>query len=267
MEQNDEIEKTINKLGSLESLGKVTVVKTHIPMKRETDVKREAQVETRERSNIKIMTMKIETKMEINIGTWIRNIICLMDGSVIAITQFGTVNFFTVASKIQKHFLIPGEAYSVTQINQYTIALTYPGEKAIKIFNMENTKVTKVIKLDKVCRGLSFANNSLAVGLDRDEIRIIDLEGNTLKSIQVESVSYLFHLVYCNDRVTYSDSNGKAVCSVDESGKQIWQYKQDLTGPRGLCTDTYGNIIVADGESKRIIVISKDGQGSQVLIN
>ena len=204
MEQNNEIEKTINKLGLLESLGEVTVVKTHIAMNRESDVKREAQVESRERSNITVMTMKIKTKIKINIGEWIRNMTCLMDGSVIAIKQFGTVHLFTGASKNnQKHIVIPGEAYSVTQINQYIIALTYPGEKAIKIFNMEKTKVTKVIKLDRVCRGLSFANNSLAVGLDRDEIRIIDLEGNTLKSIQVKSQSYLFHLVYCNDRVTY----------------------------------------------------------------
>ncbi|CAG2190546.1 unnamed protein product [Mytilus edulis] len=104
-------------------------------------------------------------------------------------------------------------------------------------------------------------------GLRKDEIRIIDLEGNTLKSIQVQSKSYLNHLVYCNKRVIYSDYDGKAVYCVDESGKQIWEYKQDLTGPEGLCIDTYGNIIVIDCNSHRIIVISKDGQDSKVLIS
>ncbi|VDI08541.1 Hypothetical predicted protein [Mytilus galloprovincialis] len=65
----------------------------------------------------------------------------------------------------------------------------------------------------------------------------------------------------------YSDYQGNAVYCVDQSGKQIWQYKQDLSGPGGLCTDTYGNIIVADLGSHRIIVISKDGKESKVLLS
>ncbi|CAG2226115.1 unnamed protein product [Mytilus edulis] len=98
------------------------------------------------------------------------------------------------------------------------------------------------------------------------QLPIPDLEGNTLKSIPVETKSGLFNLVYCNDRVIYSDYNGKAVYCYDGSGKQIWQYTQDLSGPEGLCTDSYGNIIVTDYNSDRIIVISKDGQNSKVLI-
>ncbi|CAG2202569.1 unnamed protein product [Mytilus edulis] len=183
-------------------------------------------------------------------------------GEVIVIKTEVAINI-----DISKQLPIPGKAWSVTQINQNTIAITYPDEKAIKIFNMENETVTKVIKLDKQCYGLSFSNNSLAVGLSDDEIRIIDLEGNTLKSIQVKSKSDLYYLVYCNDRVIYSDCDGKAVYCYDGSGKQIWQYKQDLSGPWGLCTDTYGNIIVADYGSNRIIVISKDGKDSKVLIS
>ncbi|CAG2184725.1 unnamed protein product [Mytilus edulis] len=167
--------------------------------------------------------------------------ICLMDGRLIVVEMYGKVNLLTSDGKLQKQLPIPGEAWSVTQINQNTIAITYPEEKAIKIFNMENETVTKVITLDKECRGLSFYNNSLAVGLiDDDEIRIIDLEGNTLKSIQVESKSNLYNLVYCNDRVIYSDCVGNAVYCYDES---------------------------ADYESDRIIVISKDGQESKVLIS
>ncbi|CAG2232055.1 unnamed protein product [Mytilus edulis] len=269
MRQNDEIEKILSNLGSLESLGDVMVVRTETGFSRETSVRREAQVESQEQSNINNMTMNIETKIEINIKKDISDMICLMDGRFIVVEQWGKVNLLTSDGKLQKQLPIPGGAWSVTQINQNTIAITYPGERAIKIFNMENETVTKVITLDKACYGLSFSNNSLAVGLiDYDnEIRIIDLEGNTLKSIQVESKSYLYNLVYCNDRVIYSDCEGKAVYCYDESGKQIWKYTQDLSGPWGLCTDTYGNIIVADYKSDRIIVISKDGQNSKVLIS
>ncbi|CAC5418160.1 unnamed protein product [Mytilus coruscus] len=130
---------------------------------------------------------------------------------------------------------------------------------------MLNETVTKVITLDKVCWGLYFSINTLAVGTHIDEIRIIDMEGNTIKSIQVQSKSGLNNRVYCNNRVIYSD--GDAVYCYDESGKQIWKYTQDLTGPLGLCTDTHGNIMVVDPETQSIKVISKDGQNSKVLIS
>ncbi|CAG2231691.1 unnamed protein product [Mytilus edulis] len=261
MKENNEVEKIIKKLGSL---GELTVVETDMDLKKETSVRREAQVESQEQSNINNMTINIEKKIQINIRE-ISDMICLMDGRLIIVEWVDKVNLLTPDGKLLKK--LPGEAFSVTQINQNTIAITYPYEKAIKIFNMENETVTKVITLDKYCYGLSSSDDSLVVGLSRDEIRIIDLEGNTLKSIQVKSESYLFHLVYCNDRVIYSDYDGKAVYCVDQSGKQIWQYTQDLSGPKGLCTDTYGNIFVADCGSNRIIVISKDGKESKVLLS
>ncbi|CAC5386908.1 NID [Mytilus coruscus] len=114
-----------------------------------------------------------------------------------------------------------------------------------------------------------FSNHSLAVNLyfnDSDEICIIDLEGNTLKSIEVPIDKYLEYLVYCNDRVIFSVFD-KAVYCYDVSGKQIWEYQNDLRGPRGLCTDTYGNVFVIDFMSDRMIVISKTGKHSKVLIS
>ncbi|CAC5384118.1 TRIM2_3 [Mytilus coruscus] len=269
MEQNNEIEKIIKKLGSLGHVGELTVVKTDMDlnnMNKETSVRREAQVESQEQSNINNMTMNIEKKIKIYMKKG-SDMIWLTDGRLIVVEWYDKVNLLTPDGKLQKQLPIPGEAFSVIQINQDTIAITYPKETAIKIFNMENETVTKVITLDKECYGLSFFNNSLAVGLNDDEIRIIDLEGNTLNSLQVQSQSGLLNFVYCNDRVIYSDWRGKAVYCVDRSGKQIWRYKEDLTAPRGLCTDNYGNIIVADCYSHRIIVISKDGQDSKVLLS
>ncbi|CAG2188911.1 TRIM2_3 [Mytilus edulis] len=169
-----------------------------------------------------------------------------MDGRILVVEWYGKVYQLTSDGKLDKQLKIPGEASNVTQINQDTIAINYPNSP---------------------CWGLSFSNNSLAVSLFTGEIRIIDLEGNILRSIVKGCDSTRDFLVYCNDRVIYSDRYGKAVYCINASGQQIWQYTQDLEGPKGLCTDNYGNIIVADYESDRIIVISKDGQNSKVLIN
>ncbi|XP_071166676.1 transcription intermediary factor 1-beta-like [Mytilus edulis] len=85
MKQNDEIENILSKLESLESLGEVMVDRTETALNRETSVRRKAQVESREQSNIKDMTMNIETKIEINIKEYISDMICLMDGRVIVV--------------------------------------------------------------------------------------------------------------------------------------------------------------------------------------
>ncbi|CAC5384348.1 unnamed protein product [Mytilus coruscus] len=265
MKQNDEIENILIKLGSLEFLGEVMVVKTGIAVNRETSLRRKAQVQTRQQSIINNMTMNIETKIDININKQIADMICLMDGRVIVVEAFDKV--ILSDGKLEKQLPITGEAYSVTQINHNTIAISYPRERIIKVFNMENETVTKVFTFDKACWGLSFSNNSLAVGLSNDEIRIIDLEGNTLKFIQDQNRLHLFNIIYCNDRVYYMDYRGQTIYCVDVSGKQIWQCEQGLTGAWGFCTDTYGNIILADCFSSSITVISKDGQNSKELIS
>ncbi|XP_052092354.1 uncharacterized protein LOC127728771 [Mytilus californianus] len=260
LKQNNDVEKVLSKVQSFKSLGEVKVVKIEISLKRQTSVSREAQVNAQQQINITNITMNFDTKWFFNMRKQISDMICLMDDRVIVVEQGGKVNLLTSDGNIQTQLPISGKAWGVTQINHNTIAITYPGE--IKIFDMKNKTVTKVIQLHKSCFGLSFANNCLAVGMSKDEIRIIHLNGNTLKSVQVQSESQLHHLVYCNDRVIYSDYVSKAVYCVDGSGQQIWQYKKDLLDPRGLCTDTCGNIFVADNI---ITALSKDGQNSQKL--
>ncbi|VDI41218.1 Hypothetical predicted protein [Mytilus galloprovincialis] len=82
MEENNEVEKIIKKLGSL---GELTVVKTDMDLNKETSVRREAQVESQEQSNINNMTINIEKKIEINIWKSISDMICLMDGRLIIV--------------------------------------------------------------------------------------------------------------------------------------------------------------------------------------
>ncbi|XP_076088178.1 uncharacterized protein LOC143058586 [Mytilus galloprovincialis] len=268
LKQNDEIQ-ILSKVQSLTSLGEVNVDETEITLRKEASFDREGQVELQYQPNINNMTMTIETKIPINVKSFITisDMICLLDGRIIVVEHRGNVSVLTSDGKLQKQLPVDIDgARNVTLIKQDTIAVTYPVQKTIWMINIENETTTKV-KLDKRCFGLSFSNNALVVGLGKNEIRIIDLEGNTLKSIEVLSESPISYLVQWKDRVIYGDRDGKAVNCIDRSGKQIWQYQQDKFGPRGLCTDTYGNIFVADPASNRLIVISKDGQESKVLIS
>ncbi|CAC5373314.1 unnamed protein product [Mytilus coruscus] len=216
-------------------------------MNKETSGSREAQVKSQDQSNINNLTMNNEKKIKINMKE-VSDMIWLIDGKLIVVELCDKLSLPTPDGKLENKLYIPGAAFSVKQIYQDTIAIKYHHEQAINISNIENEIVTKVIILDEVCCGLSLSDNSLVVGLGDDEIRIIDLEGNTLK-------------------VIYSDYDGNAVNCVDGSGKQIWQYTQNLERQWEIYTDTYGNIIVVDHDSHRIKVISKDWQDSKVLLS
>ncbi|CAC5401551.1 unnamed protein product [Mytilus coruscus] len=61
MKQNHKTKKILSKLGSLESLGQVTLVHSDIEVKRETSVRRKAQVQL-QHSNINNMTMNMRQR-------------------------------------------------------------------------------------------------------------------------------------------------------------------------------------------------------------
>lgn len=237
----------------------------------EMEVKKEAQIVSRDQYSINNMTMNIEPKLETGMGNLITDIICLKSGHVILVEHLTKVYLFTADGIFEKRLKIPGEALGVTQINENSIVISYPHEKVIKIFNMEKDAVTKVIQLDKTFYGLSFCNSSLAVGVGEyfggSEINIIILEGNTKKSVQVQSKCAINHLVYHNDRIMYSDVFGRAITCIDGSGKHIWQYHLSIYRPMGLSIDVYGNAIVANNDYDTIIVISIDGLESKKLIS
>ncbi|CAG2212367.1 unnamed protein product [Mytilus edulis] len=141
----------------------------------------------------------------------------------------------------------------------------------IKIINLNNESVDKVIKLYKKCLGLSSLNKTIAVGLHlqrNDEIRVIDLDGNTLKSVNVASENLLFEFLFTNNGIIFSDNHCLTLSFVDWKGKQVWEFKsEDLKDPQGICTDNYGNIFIADDISDKVVGISRDGKRSHVFLS
>ncbi|VDI33365.1 Hypothetical predicted protein [Mytilus galloprovincialis] len=96
--------------------------------------------------------------------------------------------------------------------------------------------------------------------------RVIEVEYESQVNLLTDDGTRHKKLQITDNRIIYSDCGGNAVNCVDVTGKQIWQYKQDLSGPYGLCADTFGNNIAADCDSKTIKAISKDDHASKVLV-
>lgn len=130
MKQNNEIEMIVANLESLESLEGIVVKKENI-LNRESNLSKESKVRSQKQSYINKMKMNIEEQIKLDIIAGICETICLMDGRVIQGEGIGKVDLLTVDGKFIKTLPIPDEAWSTTQINQDTIALTFPQKKVI----------------------------------------------------------------------------------------------------------------------------------------
>ncbi|CAC5396956.1 unnamed protein product [Mytilus coruscus] len=274
VEENKNFVELVTALESLESLGRVFVIKKEMSFNKD-NVYKEVQVECSDSILLRNISLELETKLDIvHINDTLQVVtamISLTDNRVILIAGKEGILPFRTDCNFVKHFKVFGEPFGVTELEHDAIVVSFPNEKVVKIINLNNDSVEKVIKLHKKCLGLSSLNKTIAVGLHLqrdDEIRVIDLEGNTLKSVNVASETLLFEFIFTNDGIIFSDNHGLVIFCVDWKGKQVWQFKSDdLKDPQGICTDNYGNMFLADDISDKVIVIAKDGRRSNILLS
>lgn len=274
VEENSNFLKVVTAVESLESLGHVFVVRKEAT--RDNDnISREVQVECRDSPFFRNISLELETKKDIlHINDTLQVVtamICLNSNRVILIAGKERLLLFRNDCNFEKNIKVLGEPFGVAELENDAIAVSFPNEMVVKIIDLNNDSVEKVIKLYKKCLGLSSLKNTIAVGLHlqrNDEIRVIDLEGNTLKSVNVASETLLFEFLFTNNGILCSDNHGLSVSFVDWKGKQVWEFKSDdLKDPQGICTDNYGNIFLADDISDKVVVISRDGKRSNVLLS
>ncbi|XP_063399128.1 uncharacterized protein LOC134683745 [Mytilus trossulus] len=204
-------EQTLFNFKLLESFGDISMRKK---MKSTTDIAtfetKDAQAQTREQTSIHKMSLKLESKYSIKGIKNVSNMISLTDGRFVVVEENGRISIHSVNEKFQKYLSVTGKAFSAALINQDNIVTSYPDEKRIIFIDLSNETITNIITLDKPCHGLSFFNDTIVVAFTHNdaeykEIRRINLKGNTLSSIYIQSELTLYYLTHSNDRVVFSD--------------------------------------------------------------
>lgn len=75
------------------------------------------------------------------------------------------------------------------------------------------------------------------------------------------------HIAHHGEIIYYTISDEDAVRAVSLTGEHGFEYKNaDLKDPRGIDTDTQGNIYVAGYASSNVHQISKDGQLLNIIL-
>ncbi|CAC5358088.1 unnamed protein product [Mytilus coruscus] len=131
---------------------------------------------------------------------------------------------------------------------------------------MEDYEVDKEIQLAGECWGLDFADGMLIVAIRNKEILFLDMTGYPVRRFSMPHKN----LVYINrfkDRHFRTDFEESSVHCYSSDGKKIWRFhKGDALGTRSICCDSHGNVFVACQDSNRVILISKDGTSSKVIL-
>ncbi|XP_052074101.1 uncharacterized protein LOC127711985 [Mytilus californianus] len=157
--------------------------------------------------------------------------------------------------------------FGVACIDKGRFAVSFPYNCTIKIFETTDYTEVQAIELKNYCWGIQCVNNLIIVASKRKEILLLDLSGNVVKIFQADQNNLIYVHTF-KDVYFCSELEQGCVNCYHSLGTKLWQFKSENTkGPRTLCPDAYGNLFVACKDSNSVVVISKDGKQSKVVLN
>ena len=172
---------------------------------------------------------------------------------------------------------VPGGPWDVAPVNQHQVIVTFPFEKYLQFIQVTpSLALGHKVDLGMECRDLSVSRESIYISLaDSEEckIGIYDLTGKQKLLIGPHSYNdgkLLFkepyHIVVSNDeKIFVSDvdykSNTSTVYCLESNGNVL----STISNPsfkrcRGISVDENENLLVCDGKSHKVFLITKDGK-------
>ncbi|CAG2258107.1 unnamed protein product [Mytilus edulis] len=136
----------------------------------------------------------------------------------------------------------------------------------LEIINTKNTSERKRVNCSDNCWGISYQDQKLYVIVFRQGIVVMDLNGKTLNTIDI-NVGSVYHITTTSDRIYYTDQNSNTVHCCSMTGQEIWVFKdQSISKPSGLSVDSNQNVFVVGKTSNNLTLIQHDGKDSKVLL-
>ncbi|CAC5400706.1 unnamed protein product [Mytilus coruscus] len=156
--------------------------------------------------------------------------------------------------------------FGLAYIGYDEIAISFPKTEIILIFGTQHYTKRREIEVIGQCWRIDFANNMLLVAIRFKEILFLDRFGNIIKRVSM-SQNNLTYVHLFMDRYYRAEFADSSVHCYSSNGKKIWCFSEaDALGTRTMCSDSDGNLFVACQDSNRVILISKDGISSKVVV-
>lgn len=148
----------------------------------------------------------------------ISSIIKLSDRKILVVESSykkGHLFVFNNVGKFIREMKIKGGPWDVTQLDEGTIAVTYPEENSLKFINLVTDQVIDTIPLNTSGWGLGSDSDAIYVGLKGNELRALDYYGNKIGSVTIKSRLENFHIT--PDKIYYADPKKHAlICDLND---------------------------------------------------
>ncbi|KAL4224226.1 hypothetical protein ACF0H5_017679 [Mactra antiquata] len=220
----------------------------------------------------KICDMNVRLKedtSEYNCGIWGS---CIIDDTVI-FTDYRNrklKRYDILSSSLIDYCDVPVGPGGVCRVGDKQVAVTCLNE--IQFVSIHNKlSLSHSINMEHDCYGIAYSNNKLYITDRNKSLYMYDMSGKLLKTITSDkSRQPLFNE---NNHITFNDK--KDILFVCDFNKGLvcfnaeCDYIETITydiRPTGVCTDGYGNVIVADNKSQ-IIQCGKDGHKRGIIVN
>ena len=178
---------------------------------------------------------------------------------------------FTVKDFIK----VPGAPWDISLTSDTEAVATMPGKKILQFVQiLPRLQLLNTFHFDYYFRGVSVHNGYIYVSFRHGEIRVIDLYGNTLKSIgQIQNGHFRFkhpeYIATSNAGKLYVSEclSSGAISCLSLTGRTLYRYeKMELKKAQGIYVDDEDNVLVCGYESNNIHVLDTTGRRIKMLL-
>ncbi|KAL4221860.1 hypothetical protein ACF0H5_020115 [Mactra antiquata] len=200
---------------------------------------------------------------------------CIIDDTVI-FTDFmhnKLKRFDISSSSLIDYCEVPGRPRGVCRVGEREVAVACwdSGVHFVSIHN--KLSLLRSIQMNHGCYGIAYSNDKLYITDGDKSLYMCDMSGNILKTVTSDNSG---QPIFERSRlITFNDKKDRLFVGDREKGLVCFNaecdYIETVTDsdvrPNGVCTDGYGNVIVANWGLQTIVQCSRDGQKCGIIVN
>ncbi|XP_045173495.2 uncharacterized protein LOC123535039 [Mercenaria mercenaria] len=158
--------------------------------------------------------------------------------------------------------------WDVTLLPDNQLAVTLPSEDLIQILSFSNgLSKDRQLAVKGECYGLAFKEKSLIVGMKDGKVRILNLSGKVVKTMECGVADYVYYVTVCsNDRYIYASCGSRVTC-FNMAGEDLLRFThENLIIADGLAVLEDGSILVCYCGNRSIHLISENMKSSRIIL-
>ncbi|XP_052065209.1 uncharacterized protein LOC127705001 [Mytilus californianus] len=211
----------------------------------------------------------INLKLLQTINTTGKNITgcCMLpDGKMAFLSYFGgAVRVFNLDGTNDFELITPTFAFDIAYISHdNTLAVTSgeSGRKCITIIDIQNKQIKKTIPVDSQYYGIAVTDGKFICSAEGKGIQLINPHNNSTIDIVRDKIPACCYVAIFGDKMYHTNNQSNNVTCYDLQGTEQWKFKNEkvLRGLSGITVDNDSNVYVVGEYSKKVVVISSDGQ-------